>query len=158
MFRPAALLLSGLAVFAALSGCQSEAELPPYRCLGELKLANLGKTSELPLQGGSGSEMGLQGRVFDLAQQMTLAQSETQPAVQALCRQLQAQLASRCEIVTFWSGTEHCAALVQSPVKAVTDKRGVYTHQHFVGRVNLFTALRSDGRADVVLTGSEWAH
>jgi hypothetical protein len=86
---------------------------------------------------------------------LTLA--EAAPFVGSLCRQLEAQLAHRCQVRTFWPGVEHCAAAVESPMKAITGKDGVYTGRRFTGRVNLFASRRPDGTLSLVLTGSEWA-
>jgi len=163
MWKPATTLVIVLAAANGLSSCRlgADRDLPPYRCLGELSMADLIRTVGLPQPQSwheSGGEVAMKQRVFDAYQEATLTLAEPAPYVASLCRQLEAQLARRCEVQTFWPGVEHCAAAVGSPMKAITGKGGVYHHRRFSGRVNLFASRRPDGTVNLVLTGSEWAN
>ena len=165
MPKHAVILVTMLAVNAATSSCQvgADRELQPYRCLGELSLRGLIDTVGLPQSqpsgwGVSSGEVAMEGRVFDLDQETTLTIDEAAPFVGSLCRQLEAQLARRCQIRAFWPGVEHCAAVAESPTKAITGKGGVYTHRSFKARVNLFASPGPTGKVNIVLTGSEWVN
>lgn len=155
-------IILALAAVAGLASYRRASDVPPYRCLGELNLDALISTVGVPPQPegwqGTRGEVALGQRVFDGEQKANLTLAEPAPFVASLCRQMQAQLARRCEVQTFWPGVEHCAAVVQSPAKAITGPGGVYHHRSFRGRVNLFASRQPDGKVSLVLTGSEWAN
>ena len=165
MRRPATTLVIVLAAIAGLASCRHDGDrdLPPYRCLGELSLDELIHGVGVPPSHPgdwqvNGHKVSHEGRVFDLEQQATVTLGEPSPFVASLCQRLRAQLAKSCEVQTFWPGVEHCAAVVQSPAKAITGPGGVYHHRAFRGRVNLFASPKPDGTVSLVLTGSEWAN
>lgn len=164
MRKPATALAIALAAVSGLASCRlgADRDLPPYRCLETLSLDGLIHTvgpppSQVGSWHASGGEVAVEQRVFDLHQEAALTLAEPAPYMASLCRQLETELARRCEVRTFWPGVEHCAAELGSPRKAIAGQDGVYHHRGFSGRVHLFASRKPDGPVSLVLTGTERA-
>jgi hypothetical protein len=153
-------LLLGLAV----SGCFGNDKRPPYRCLEGVSLGEMvraaGATEYINKFGGNaegGVEIGTMNRIFDLEQTADVGLEGLDGAMGRLCRQLRSEMSRRCDVRQFREGPGYCAAYVESPREKTTDSAGVHTHLHMLGRVNLF-AVRHANKAEVILTGTEWAN
>lgn len=134
----------------------------PYRCLENTNLGQLIQAETLPqeqLQGWGSSSMAIasENRLFDGEQEAALALDNPSPFLGRLCRRLKGQLAERCNVEKFWSGAEHCAAVLMSPHAAVTSPQGVYTRRPVKGRVVLFASKMANGKTMIILTTTEWS-
>lgn len=149
---------------STVSGCFVNDKRQPYRCLEGMSLGEMvraaGATEYINKLGGSsegGVEIGTMNRIFDLEQTADVGLEGLDGAMGRLCRELRSEMSQRCDIRHFREGPGYCAAYVESPRDKVTNSAGVHTRLHMLGRVNLF-AVRHANKAEVILTGTEWAN
>ena len=146
-----------------MATCRVTPGSSPYRCLENISLGQLIQTEEVPQTqpqgwGSSSVETASENRLFDGEQEAILALDNPSPFVGQLCDRLKVQLAERCDVEKFWSGAEHCVAVLRSPQSAVKSSEGVYARQPVRGRVALFASESAEGKTAIVLTATEWAN
>lgn len=149
---------------STVSGCFVSDKRQPYRCLEGISLGDMvraaGAAEHLNRFGGNaggGVEIGSMNRIFDLEQTADVGLEGLDGAMGRLCQQLRSEMSRRCDVRDFREGPGYCAAYVESPWEKVTNSAGVPTRLHMLGRVNLF-AVRYADKAEVILTGTEWAN
>lgn len=161
MPRSLALILA-LPIALLTGGCDAALQRQePYRCLHEASLQALLEAEGVPHQpqswGVGRSETVSENRLFDGDQEAVLRLDDPGSYVARLCGRLKEQLASRCDVREFRAGGGYCAAAVDSPRNPTTAPAGVHAFRPTHGRAVLFSTRMPDGKAQVVLTTTEWA-
>lgn len=149
-----------LAIFVASCGA---APSEPYRCLESVNLQQLIQAEHLPQTqpegwGVTSVATASENRLFDGEQEAAVVLDDPSPFLGRLCDRLKGQLAERCDVEKFWSGEEHCAAVLISPPSAVTSSGGIYTRRPVHGRVALFYSKTGREKTAIILTTTEWAN
>lgn len=151
----------GLICLAALllAACRVvSTSAPPQRCMEEVNLAELieqeGVPQVQPRGWGTSSVAGMsENRIFDGEQEAVLTLDHPGPFVSRLCEGLKARIAEGCNVEKFWSGAEHCLAVLSSQPSSAGAGRG----RPVTGRAALFASRTPEGSTAVILTYTEWA-
>ena len=150
--------LVGLACLTLFMAACAAPQTAPNRCFENVSLAELIEAESLPQaqpQGwGVSSVAGAsENRLFDGEQEAMMVLDDPGPFVGRLCDRLKAEVAGRCNVEKFWSGTEHCSGLLSSHHSAVISPSA----RPVLGRVALFASKTPEGKTALTLTTTEWA-
>lgn len=142
--------------------CRAAPSSEPYRCLDSVNLQQLIQAEQLPQTqpegwGVSSVAIASENWLFDGEQEAAVVLDDPSPFLGRLCDRLKGQLAERCDVEKFWLGEEHCAAVLASPLSAVTSPGGIYARRPVHGRVALFYSKTARGKTAIILTTTEWA-
>jgi hypothetical protein len=147
----------------AVTSCGFSSGTEPYRCLHEVSLNQLIEAEGLPQSRDSGRTfstlaVAIENQLFDTEQEAVLSLDNPSLFVGGLCARLKSQLASRCNVTSFWAGVDYCSAVVESPQNAVTSAGGRYIFRPVRGRVLLLFSQDPQDRSKVILTTTEWTN